>query len=235
MKLFSIILLSVVLLIVVALQLVSPVTEVDENAPSRYDVNSLVPVQVEGWTSEEIPLSSSEATSVSALKMLKLDEFVQRKFSRGMDSVTVYIAYWKPGKMDTRLVASHTPDRCWVANGWECKDALYAEVMRVDGLTILPAEYRDFDISGHHEMVFYWLMVNGELYRFGERLNSFPDPFMFARDFFKEMFRGRPEHLFVRISSSIPREKLEHEPIMRIIMESLHETGISSVKDGVVL
>src|SRR5690606_27133761 len=34
--------------------------------------------------------------------------------------LSVYVAYWEPAKMSSRLVAGQTPDVCWVGAGWTC-------------------------------------------------------------------------------------------------------------------
>jgi hypothetical protein len=129
--------------------------------------------------------------------------------------------------MDTRLVASHTPDRCWVENGWNCLDMRHGDTLNFGGLVVEPAEFRVFDIEGHKSVVYYWLVVNGQIYTFGNRLNTYPDPIAFVRDFFREMRRGRPEQYFVRISSTLPDDRLLDEPLMREIVKSLEATGIA--------
>jgi len=230
MKAVSLILLMTLLLFLGAVQVFSLGQKQDVTSVGM-DLGNIIPDSVDGWTCEEIPLGSSEATSESAMKMLKLDDFVQRKYSRNGQTITVYVAYWQPGKMDTRLVASHTPDRCWVENGWKCVQTRHADVLELDGLATAPAEFRVFDIEGHMSVVYYWLMVNGQLYVFGNRLNSYPEPADFLRDFFREMVKGRPEQYFVRISSSLSDESLRSEPLFRQIMECLEITGISSRTD----
>jgi hypothetical protein len=79
-----------------------------------------VPASLPGWTAREVPLGANEFLSSEAEKVLNYDEVVNREFSRGAETFSVYVAYWGAGKMPTRLVASHTPDRCWTENGWKC-------------------------------------------------------------------------------------------------------------------
>jgi hypothetical protein len=229
MKVFSLVLLVVVLLFIPVALLLRPEQPVGAGL-DKAGVERLLPTYTPGWNSEPVALGSTEATSESALKTLKLDAFAQRCYKRGKDEITVYIAYWKPGTMDTRLVASHTPDRCWVENGWACQETRNAYAMEMDGLDIVPVQYRVFNISGHDETVLYWLMVNGQRYDFGDRLNSYPSPWRFMRDFFKEMARGRPEHFFVRISSNMSEGRLLSEPLMRQIMEAVEPTGVCRPK-----
>lgn len=191
------------------------------------DLDAAVPQDFRGWRCEDVPLGASEAVAESASKMLSMDAFVQRRYSRGRDEITIYVAHWKPGKMDTRLVASHTPDRCWTENGWTCEQMRFNVVPEIEGLSIQPAQYRIFDISGHKQTVLFWLLVNKEIYQFGERLNSIPDPSLFIRDFFREMFRGRPENFFIRISSNLREDQLLQEPLLKTVLNNLAPTGVS--------
>ena len=83
-------------------------------------LNGFVPGTVPGWSGRDVPLGANEFLSSEVEKVLNYDEAVYREYSRAGESFGVYVAYWGPGKMPTRLVASHTPDRCWTENGWRC-------------------------------------------------------------------------------------------------------------------
>lgn len=227
MKRVSFIFLFLALLFIPLVQLIKPSYENVDSLPLP-NMDAFAPPVVENWTVEDIPLGNTEAVSESALKTLKLDSFVQRSYKRAGKDITVYIAYWKPGTMDTRLVASHTPDRCWVENGWSCEESRNGAAMDMNGLDIVPVQYRRFKMKGHSQTVYYWLMVNGQRYQFGDRLNTYPNPLDFFRDFFKEVLRGRPEHYFVRISSNMSAEELADEPLFIQIIKSLEPVGISS-------
>jgi hypothetical protein len=226
MKLFALAALFCLLIAIPVSQYLPNLTR-DEAIATEIDLEAAVPKDFHGWRCEDVPLGSSEAVAESASKMLSMDAFVQRRYTRGRDEITIYVAHWKPGKMDTRLVASHTPDRCWTENGWTCEQMRFNVVPEIEGMTIQPAQYRIFDISGHKETVLFWLLVNREIYQFGERLNSIPDPSLFIRDFFREMFRGRPENFFIRISSNLREDQLLREPLIKTVLLNLAPTGVS--------
>lgn len=194
------------------------------------DLMALSPSE-EGWKVEDLPLGDTESLNTTALKMLRMDGFIQRRYTRGADELTLYVAYWKPGTMDTRLVASHTPDRCWVENGWSCPLLRNAQTLEMPEMEVQPAQYRVFRMNGRDVTVYYWLMVNGERYEFGDRMNRYPNPLMFIRDFIREMARGRPEHYFVRISSNMDAERLRRLPLFIETMKGLEKTGISKAAD----
>ena len=116
-------------------------------AQPRLRLAELIARQVPDWTVVDEPIGMTEATSEAALKTLNLDDFVYRRYQRGGRSFTVYAAYWAAGKMPTRLVASHTPDRCWTENGMRCVDLKFKQTYAVQGKPLLPADWRVF-VSG---------------------------------------------------------------------------------------
>jgi hypothetical protein len=115
---------------------------------NRPRIAEVVPHLAEGWVVTEESLGLTEAVNASTLKILNLDDYVYRRFQRGSVSFTVYAAYWAPGRMPTRLVASHTPDRCWTENGMRCVDMRFKERYLVAEKPLLPAEYRVFIARG---------------------------------------------------------------------------------------
>ena len=78
---------------------------------------NLIATSVPGWLSRELPLGPNEFVAGEVEKTLNYDEVFYREYTRGEENFAVYTAYWGAGKMPTRLVASHTPDRCWTGRG----------------------------------------------------------------------------------------------------------------------
>lgn len=193
---------------------------------SVVDVATLLPAALEGWRVEDVPLGLTEAESESALKTLALDSYVQRRYTKGGGSITVYIAYWKPGKTDTRLVATHNPDICWRASGWSCSETASREVLEIGGVTTRPAEYRVYEAGANRVRVFFWLLANGMPYEFPGRNRSVTSPVRFFRRFFHDVFAGRPEHYFVRISSDLPKDRILSNPVFAEILGRLTKTGV---------
>jgi hypothetical protein len=131
----------------VGFQFVYVLREVPQATP-RVRIADSVARALDGWVVSEELLGTTEAVSEAALKVLNLDDYVYRRFRRGNLSFTVYAAYWAPGRMPTRLVASHTPDRCWTENGMRCIDLRFKESYEVKSRALLPAEYRVFVPGG---------------------------------------------------------------------------------------
>jgi hypothetical protein len=184
--------------------------------------------------------------SGAALKTLNLDDYVFRLYRNGGRTFTVYAAYWAPGKMPTRLVASHTPDRCWTENGMRCVDLRFKQTYEVKGRPLLPAEYRVFvpggaapagdgrDSTSEHPSqrttrrtyVVYWHTVEGKLYDYGERFNAIPHPWLWWKDVVAQAAYGSREQLFVRVAMEIPMEELWLDPGVQELLKSVANLGL---------
>lgn len=174
--------------------------------PSRERLTVQLPIMAGTWVGRDEPLGATETLNAAVLKVLNLDDFVYRRFHRGSQSFTIYAAYWAPGKMPTRLVASHTPDRCWTENGMRCVDMAFRVPLAVRSRPLLPAECRSFDTStgGAPTHVAYWHTVEGAIYDYGARFNAVPHPWLWWKDTLAQAAYGSREQLFVRIASETP-------------------------------
>ncbi len=203
--------------------------------------------EVEGWTVSDEPLGATEAATESALSLLNLDDFVYRRYQRGSSYFTVYVAYWVPGKMPTRLVAIHTPDRCWTENGMRCVDLRFGRTYLLRDRKLLPAEWRVFvprqeldhekvwgrsgsgakeASSGPRVQVIYWHLVAGKLYDYGRRFNAVPDPWRWWKDTLEQAAYGSQEQFFVRVASETPIELLFSDPGFLEVLESVANLGL---------
>ncbi len=155
----------------------------------------LLPVTLPGWSARDLPIGPTEVASGNTKSVLNFDRFEYREFSRGSRRITVYAAYWSPGRMPPHLVASHTPDQCWTANGWGC-DA-YGRISEIPGDTahrLPPAEWRLFRApDGAGVYVYYWHRVGSASYDFGgQRFNSVPHVWAWVRGALRH-FRGQSQ------------------------------------------
>ncbi len=88
-------------------------------------VKDLLPTaaEVPSWTVEYLPIADTPEMKAKVAEALNYDDAVYAIYTHGATRISVYIAYWIPGKMPYRLVAGHTPDVCWVGNGWKPVEA----------------------------------------------------------------------------------------------------------------
>ena len=181
-----------------------------------------IPMTLEGWTVHDEPLGPSEAVAASAVKTLNLDEYVYRAYTKGSTRFAIYAAYWAPGRMPTRLVASHTPDRCWTENGMRCLDMKFKLPVTVGDRALLPAEWRVFAAPGGEVThVMYWHLVDGELYDYGDRFSAIPHPWLWWQNTVTQAMRGSLEQHFFRVTANVSFEQLLREPGFEAVMGQL--------------
>lgn len=182
----------------------------------------------EGWTMRDVPLGENEFIENEVEKILNFDDVVNREYRRGRTTFGVYAAYWGPGKMPTRLVASHTPDRCWTENGWKCLDMKFKVTQSIGGETMKPTEWRLFQppSGGDPTHVLYWHLVEGRIYDYGERFNAVPHPLLWWKDAIQQAMLGSREQYFVRITSNVPFDTLWSEPGFIRVVRQLEPMGV---------
>jgi len=176
-----------------------------------------------GWKYEDLPLGPTEALAEASQEMLNMSDWVYRRYTKGPDSFEVYIAYWEPGRMPARQMNEHTPDTCWVGNGWTI-------IKRNDNCKITErtksGRFRTFEKSGTQIDVIFWHILDGETYYYGNgslltRLSKL------LIDPFKHQLSMRNEQFLVRISTRKQLEYYFETEIFRKILEDITVTGVS--------
>ncbi|MBL9188111.1 MAG: hypothetical protein JNK23_11565 [Opitutaceae bacterium] len=228
------ILAATVLLMAVALQFVrvrhSTAGERDP-AARRLDLKRQIPAQVAGWSVTDEPLGPNEAVRGAIERTLNYDDYVYRLYRRGGMTVGIYAAYWAPDRMPVQKVASHTPDRCWIENGWTCLDQRFAEKISASDARLQPAQWRIFQAPGRDgrlEHVLYWHLVGAKLHDYGGRLATSPGIIGWWRDAVAYALAGSREQVFVRVTSSVPFERLQGEAGWKTLVEALASLGLSA-------
>ena len=189
-----------------------------------------VPFTLPGWTARDVPLGPSEFLAGEAGKVLNFDEVLYREYTRPGENFGVYVAYWGAGKMPTRLVASHTPDRCWTENGWQCVEMKFKQTGIFAGTPLQPAEWRLFHPPRGDQptYVIYWHLVEGRVYDYGERFNQVPSPVLWIKDAVQQVFLGSREQYFIRLTSSQPLETLGSDPGFATVLHGLSGLGLET-------
>lgn len=214
---------GLILLVAVLLQVVAglkPVPEGSLDAP----LEEKIPASLSGWAVRDLDLGPTESVTERSFQLLNLDDFVHREYRRGDRVFTVYVAYWKPGKMPVRLVNQHTPDRCWTEAGWVCTDREW-NVERVAGTTALqPGQWGVFELGEARNFTYFWHIVGGQAHWYGgERLNTKSSLTSVVEDFKKFGLNVHREQFFVRITSPEPMDSLWEQEGFQTIMASLAE------------
>jgi hypothetical protein len=159
-----------------------------------------------GWVKTVRPVAETPELQKAVDKILNYDDAVFVDYVYGTRRVSVYAAYWKPGKMSPRLIASHTPDICWVGAGWKIAGThVDLDAGLAGNHAIQVAQKRVMRFGAATENVLYWHLLQGD-----SGQSSVDEGSGFSgliRDICSRGLAQRSEQLFVRVSSNLAFEK----------------------------
>ena len=209
----------------ILLQLVPRPTSKEPTKPPHLE--ELLPKSFPGWDIAPMELGETEAVRHATTKTLQFDDHVFFDYQSDEANFQVYAAYWGPGKMPVQLVATHTPDRCWVENGWKCTQHEFAKEIHKKSYKLLPAESRTFTLHNQTQHVLFWHLIDGKPNTRGKTLTTAPDPMKWLKGFWKHLWIDHSEQYFIRITSDEPIERLWNEPIFLETIERLGKIGLT--------
>jgi hypothetical protein len=171
-------------------------------AKFQQQLRDIYPPPPSGWTLKARPIAESAEMTQAIAELLNFDDgFFADYISQDGDRISVYMAYWTPGKMSHRLIATHTPDVCWVGSGWR-KDA-EAKITNLLNNTDTPVpigESRTFSANGVPEYVWFWHLVGSRSQSYGT--GAHPPWHSVFTDILERGINQRAEQFFIRISSN---------------------------------
>ena len=213
----------------IGVQVYSP-NKIDAHNPRR-PLREALPRDLPGWTSRDLPLAETEETKNAVIEVLRFDDYFSRAYSSGSTVVTLYVAYWRPDKVPPRAVGVHTPDTCWVQNGWKrLSRAHLISLSTLGGRRLKPAEFGTYSLRGNTQQVYFWHLVGGKLYSYEqEGLHSLTAP---LQDLATFGLNQRRDQLFVRLASNVEFEQVWHEPSFAELLEALSALGLELPPPG---
>jgi hypothetical protein len=142
--------------------------------------------------------------------------------------------------MPYRLIASHTPDVCWIASGWKCtaRDFAYElgaislelganspQLIAPSSIQLKPAQAGTYEIAGNVQHVLFWHLHRGELVAY----NTGKQPPWYAglTDLLRGGFNQRGEQFFIRIASNVPMPEAIKTVAMRNALQALGPLGLN--------
>jgi hypothetical protein len=180
----------------------------------------LLPPAPVGWTMKTKEIADTPEMKQAVGELLNYDDGVFVDYTNGIDRLSVYIAYWKPGKMSHRLVAAHTPDVCWVGNGWKKeKSETVRGLTTSNGRPLAPAEGRVFTAQGQPEYVWFWHLVGSEAKSYAT--GSAPPWYAALQDLWERGFNQRQEQFFIRLSSAESLDSKDLNPVLQPVLVQL--------------
>ena len=181
------------------------------------------PREVAGWHGEDRPPAETEAQVAVVKKVLNYDETLLRVYRKGDQEFSVYVSYWRPGKMPARELASHVPDVCWVAVGCTQSAADYHYQREFEGHLLAPAQYRVFDTLNGRQYVIYWHILNGRAIVYST--NGSLSQLTTLSALFRHGLDHKGEQYFIRIASRSPLDDLWNDEGFQEIMEFIAPLG----------
>ncbi len=180
------------------------------------------PEEIPGWTVQYLPIADTPEMQAKVNEVLNYDDGVFAVYAKGSMRISVYIAYWAPGRMPTKEIARHTPDVCWVNAGW--KRTMWESIpelnIRNGGPTIKHTEHRTFVAGGDTQHVAFWHLVDDTVYSYGT--GARPPWYAVIADTLRWGVKQRQEQFFIRISSQRSLyEVLETDLGSRIVQRTL--------------
>lgn len=189
---------------------------------------------VSAWDIRSLPLANSPEMRQAVEGILQFDDAIFLHCSQpDGTAVEIYAAYWRPGKVPYGLVGLHSPDTCWINNGWTCSSRRHAQRLEIRGRLLKPIEMGVYSLLGVSTHVMYWHLVGGrphedyQLSGWVEGVRGYWQrlPLLF-RDLKSYSLNLAQQQLVVRISSTTPFVDLAKQPSFQDLMMSLEPLGL---------
>lgn len=184
----------------------------------------IFPNEVKGWQVSDMEMSSSPEATARVSNFLNFDDSLFRIFERGNTVVALYVAYWTPGKASYRWAGAHTPDTCWVQNGWTRLDREYSIPFSSGSDEFQPAEFGIFEKGGNVQNVYFWHLVGGTAFGYDQKGGH--NIFGALIDIQKHGLNLREEQFFVRLSSNKTIEELKQIEGFETLLDGLASIGL---------
>lgn len=193
-------------------------------------ISEILPTEINGWSYADFDLATSDESSDRISSFLNFDDSLYRVYKKENIHVGVYIAYWTPGKVSYRWAGAHTPDTCWVVNGWTRLDREYSIPFQVNEIKLKNAEFGIYKKDRSIENVYFWHLVGGE--PFGYAQKEIPNIFGALIDIQKYGLNLRQEQFFIRISSNENLETLQSTEGFDSIISGLSQLSLLSAEQA---
>lgn len=179
-------------------------------------ISDLFPSEREliGWVVIDAPIADTPEMKRRVNEVLNYDDAGYRIYTKGNQRISVYLAYWHPGKMLVRSVAHHTPDVCWTLAGWQCTQRDTITGVRLTDID--HAEHRIFRRGDQIEHVVFWHLAGGEVVSYNT--GWMPPWHATITDTFKWGLEQKQEQIFLRISSNQPLADFWDTDVVQIVV-----------------
>jgi hypothetical protein len=232
MKRFILITTTLLLLAVVALRAYFSLVPPPEPTLTQ-PLSKIMPSKLSGWQIEDHDMAESEEASSRISDFLNFDDAIFRTYKNGDTQIGLYIAYWTPGKASYRWAGAHTPDTCWVQNGWSRSERKYSVPFKYENEAFEPAEFGVYHKKSTVQKVYFWHLVGGEAYSYKQQGGH--NLFSSLIDIKNHGLNLRKEQFFVRLSSNKDLAELKNNAAYSEILTALLKLGMDNKSTSTTL
>ncbi len=194
------------------------------------NLSEVLPSELSGWKVQDLEIAGTPEASKRDSKFLNFDDAIFRSFVKEDSKVGLYVAYWSSGKAPYRWAGAHTPDTCWVLNGWACTKREYSIPFQHGAVKFQPAEYGVYKTKNDRQHVYFWHLVGSKAYAYKQHGN--PNIFGALIDVRHHGLNLRKEQFFIRLSSNKTIDQLKQLDGFSYILDSLMDLGLAD--DGIL-
>ncbi len=195
--------------------------------PTHLPLRQALPLAPSGWEGRDLPLADTEETKNAVESILQFDDYFSRSYRKGAMEVTLYVAYWRPDRMPPRIVGRHTPDRCWILNGWNCEFRQSAVPLVGTSGPLKPAETGIFAFKNQARLhVLFWHLVGGRAYAYGPEAQNIV-VLAPIKDLLTFGLNQRKEQFFIRLACNVPFEQVWSDPGFKVLLSKLEILGLA--------
>jgi hypothetical protein len=172
------------------------------------------------WQVKDLPIAETPEAQRMVDELLNFDQAVYRTYAKGDRRISIYLAYWRPGKMQPKDIGRHTPDSCWVLSGWKRTHMATREDLRTrDGGRVRMTEHRTFVANGQTEHVAFWHVIEEATHSY--RTGGRPPWHWLITDSIRRGLNQKPEQFFLRISSNRPLEDFWTDELVQGVVSGI--------------
>ncbi|MBE6413531.1 MAG: exosortase-associated EpsI family protein [Verrucomicrobiaceae bacterium] len=202
-----------------------------------------IPDKFMGATSVEKELGATEEVVRATEKILNVSDYLNREYTLSSGKkLTLYISYWEPAKEPIEFATTHTPDRCWVNNGWVCNEQTRrtSDILTIENNInkIKPARYGEYTFSTNDGIskpyiryVWFWFIVDGKIYEFTKQ-NKGVSPYLWLKNTLTYMNQKAPEMYFIRVDSDKPLDEFRKNAEFQQLLKYLGDMILFEGKKG---
>jgi hypothetical protein len=188
------------------------------------------PQDVSGWKVDRQAVANTTEMKRAVAELLDYDAGSFVVYSKADLRISIYAAYWRSGKISPRLIASHTPDVCWVSSGWACQMTGSVDLETSKGRN-LRVKHRVFTApNGSAEHVVFCHVVGGRARDYSQ--HGEPVWYALLSEIRRNGLELREEQLFFRISSNQPLNEFMHTAPVRAFMSRVSSFLHTAKSDG---